>query len=143
MKIVLDTNVLLSGLISSLTPPAQVLLAIEGRDVQILLSGEIFAEYVRVVQRPSTRRYIRLSDEAIHTVLENLHGVARLIDSPEPVYASADPDDDKFLACAVAGNADCIVSGDTQLLDLGSFRDIPILTPAAFLHWMEHSTDNE
>ena len=115
----------------------------EGRDVQILLSGEIFAEYVRVVQRPSTRRYIRLSDEAIHTVLENLHGVARLIDSPEPVYASADPDDDKFLACAVAGNADCIVSGDTQLLDLGSFRDIPILTPAAFLHWMEHSTDNE
>jgi len=44
-----------------------------------------------------------------------------------------DPDDDKFLACAIAANASIIISGDPHLLSLGSYRSIPIMTPAQFL----------
>ncbi len=59
---------------------------------------------------------------------------------PDPIpIICADPDDDKFLACAVAGEADVIVSGDSHLLTLGSHAGIPILTPAAFLALLDES----
>ena len=57
----------------------------------------------------------------------------RIAASPLSEPVSIDPDDDKFLACAVAGEVDCIVSGDSDLLNVQEFRGIPILTPRAFL----------
>ena len=49
---------------------------------------------------------------------------------------ASDPDDNKFLECALAAQADAIISGDRHLLDLGQFRRIPILDPGAFLNWL-------
>lgn len=58
---------------------------------------------------------------------------SQTVSSPVPEVILEDPDDDKFLACAIDGGADYIVSGDHHLLDLGSYEGIPILRPATFL----------
>jgi len=64
----------------------------------------------------------------------NLAGTVAVIDSPSlPPVIQDDPSEDRFLECAVAGKADCIISGDKHLLKLVEFQGIPILKPAAFL----------
>jgi hypothetical protein len=65
--------------------------------------------------------------------LHELMAAAEFVDITERIAACRDPKDDKFLELAVSGKADVIVSGDGDLLDLNPFRDIPILTPAAFV----------
>jgi predicted nucleic acid-binding protein len=60
-------------------------------------------------------------------------GVVYVNDPPAIEGASSDPDDDKFFECALELGAECVVSGDSDLLELGSFMGIPILTPRAFL----------
>jgi len=67
-------------------------------------------------------------------ILEFVFSWSRFVQPKETVAVIAeDPDDDKFLACAVAANTSAIISGDPHLLGLGSYRNIPIMTPAQFL----------
>jgi uncharacterized protein len=56
-----------------------------------------------------------------------------MVTSEEAVAMARDPKDDKFLALAIAGAADCVISGDKDLLTLGSIGTVPILSPADFL----------
>ena len=74
-----------------------------------------------------------LDDEEIQTEVETLRYFAGFVVHDEEITAvEADPDDDKFLEAAVAGNTDYVVSGDQHLLDLESFRGIDIVTPREF-----------
>jgi len=88
-------------------------------------------EVIEVLQRS------RIAPKIAPVFLENIHrlfAAAEAVTITEPVTGCRDPDDDKFLALAVNGRADVIVSGDEDLLVLDSFRGIPIVTPAAFAH---------
>ena len=73
------------------------------------------------------------SEEERERFLRNLLQEAKLIEIEETIQACRDPKDDKFLELAVNGNADCIVSGDDDLLTLGPFKSVAILTPNDFL----------
>lgn len=129
MRVVLDTNVLISGIFFS-GPPTQILHAWRTRKVELALSTEILAEYQRVGERLA-QQYPGVE---VHAILGLILQNAELIQAPglaEPVCR--DPDDDKFLACALASKTNIIVSGDGDLLAVSGYHGIQVLTPKAFV----------
>jgi len=131
---VVDTNVLLS---SFLSPSSTAYVALEklGQSHTVLLSPETEEELKEVVKRPKFDSYVTLPIRL--SLLSAFIGGALLIETSERIRACRDPRDDKFLEVAVAGQADLILTGDADLLALHPFRDIAILTPAAYLASLE------
>lgn len=128
-KIVIDTNVFISAFGWDGKPEA-VLSLMEQRKVVNCITNDIYAELQRVVAYPK----LKFSSTLQVNILEFVFSWSRFVQPKEPVAVIVDdPDDDKFLACAIAANASAIISGDPHLLGLGSYRNIPIMTPAQFL----------
>src|SRR3989338_5945176 len=133
MKVTLDTNVLVSGTFWT-GNSFKILELIDKNRIKNVASKEIIKEYYEVIN----------SDEIIDKIkdkkLRMLKIAHKLITKSEIVEPSVkidiikdDPDDNKILECAIAGNVDCIVSNDKHLLKLKKFRNIPILTPDDFV----------
>jgi putative PIN family toxin of toxin-antitoxin system len=129
MKIILDTNVLISGIFFS-GPPSQILQAWQNKRFQIVLSEQILSEYQRVSDELSYK-YPQV-DIAPIIELVTIHG--QLIDTKGvDISICEDPDDDKFIECAIAGKCDIIVSGDKHLLKLAVYKGIKIIRPREFV----------
>ena len=127
--VVFDTNVLVSALGFGGTPLEALIRAFED-DVQLVVTSETLAELDRVMQ------YDRLpfTGDERKQYLEILRNEAEVVtELPELAVVERDPDDDMFLACAVGGNCQYVVSGDDHLLALKSFRGVEIVSPASFL----------
>lgn len=135
LRVVIDTNVIVSGILSRKGAPAELLNAWRERRFLLLSSSAIVAEVRAVMQYPRIRHKYHLSDEEIEQVIALLEHDAMLVAGEASVTGSLpdDPMDEMFLACALDGQADIIVSGDHHLLDLASYRDIPIMTARQFL----------
>jgi putative PIN family toxin of toxin-antitoxin system len=97
----------------------------------ILLSIAVFKELQEVLSRPKFDRYITL--ERRKELLENLVETTEFININETINECRDPKDNKYLELAVSGKAECIVTGDEDLLILNPFRQIDILTVQKFL----------
>lgn len=135
IRAVLDTNVLVSSLLSPGAVPSLIVRAWEADAFELCISRPLFDEVADVLTRPRIRKLARASSEQIEELLTLLPRIARFVEEPlavEPVVAG-DPDDDLVLATAVAAGAEVIVSGDHHLLDLKTYRGIPIATPRQFL----------
>src|ERR1035437_1658911 len=128
-RVVLDTNVVVSGMLFPGSIPSQALFkAQKGR---VLASEATNLESLEVLKRSRFDRYI---EAGIRNALAAEYlNACELIPIPFPIHACRDPRDDKFLEVAVYGRADVIVSGDADLLALHPFRGVAILTPAEFL----------
>lgn len=126
---VLDTNVLVSGILFGGKPREVLRLAIAGA-IAAYLSPSMLRELREVLARPK----FGLPSEVAFTIVEQLKLSLKMAYPQEvvPVIA-ADPDDDAVIACAVAAQADFIITGDPHLLDLGTYRQIEILSPAVYL----------
>jgi putative PIN family toxin of toxin-antitoxin system len=135
LRIVIDTNVIVSGILSRTGALAELLNAWRGRRFLLLSSPAILAEVRAVLQYPHIRKKFPLSDEEVDLTNTLLEHDALLVVGDAHVAGSVpyDPKDEMVLACAVDGEADVIVSGDHHLKDLESFRDIPIMTARQFL----------
>jgi putative PIN family toxin of toxin-antitoxin system len=129
MKIVLDTNVLISGIYFS-GPPGTILQAWRSGKFQLAVSIEILEEYLNVAERLANR-YAGVEYEGILGLIVQNAELVQAADLPKPV--SEDPDDDKFLACALASNTRIIVSGDSDLLRVSGYADIRVITPKRFI----------
>ncbi len=129
MKVILDTNVLISGIFFN-GPPYQILRAWRDGKIEFVISPEILEEYERVGEELSSKN----PSVNIQSVL-NLLTVNSLIvpDQPLPEQVSDDPDDEKFLACAISSNTKTIISGDKHLLKVSGFKEIKVLKPRQFL----------
>ncbi|HET8523304.1 MAG TPA: putative toxin-antitoxin system toxin component, PIN family [Thermomicrobiales bacterium] len=133
MRVVVDTNVVVSIYLTPTGPSATILNLLESRAFLLLLSPAITAEYDRVMRYPHIRRLHRKSDEEISRFIGRVSRLAVNVVSTQHLNVVADdPNDNKFVECAVEGGAQCIVSGDKHLLHLGSYMDIQILRPAEF-----------
>jgi putative PIN family toxin of toxin-antitoxin system len=133
--VVIETNMIVSGILSRKGAPAELLNAWRERRFLLLSSSAIVAEVRAVLQYPRIRHKYYLSDEEIDQVIALLEHDAMLVAGEASVAGSVpdDPKDEMFLACALGGQADVIVSGYHDLLDLASYRDIPIMTARQFL----------
>jgi uncharacterized protein len=131
MRVVLDTNILVSF---AIRPTANFRRIFEYviRDGDVLICEETLAELSEVLTRDKFMRYFSRVDD-IRDYIEWYEAMGEMIDLVEHVVACRDPKDDKFLALAVSGRADCIIAGDADLTTMGTFRGIPIYSPATFL----------
>jgi len=129
LRIVLDTNVFISG-VFFIGPPYEILEAWVDKRIQILISSEILHEYQRAGEELS-HQYPEIE---ITPILKSFTKNAISISVPRlPQPVCVDPDDDKFLACAVAGKAELIISGDKHLLNINDFQGIKIVKPRKFV----------
>jgi putative PIN family toxin of toxin-antitoxin system len=128
-RLVVDTNVVLSGLLFPGSTPNRALYKAQGSI--ILASDAMRQELAEVMVRSRFDRYVE-QEIRRRLVAEYLKAIVT-VDIPSPIRACRDPRDDKFLEAAVHGRADLIVTGDRDLLDLNPFRGIAILAPAAYL----------
>ena len=129
MKVILDTNVFISGIFFS-GPPSQILKAWANQTFQIVLSRQILEEYQRVAEGLSSK--FQAIDIMPIIELVTIHG--QFIDTRGfDIPVCEDPDDNKFIECAVAGNCKIIVSGDKHLLSLAGYHGITILPPRKFV----------
>lgn len=139
-RCVFDTNVLVSALLFDQSTPAQAFFAALHAG-EIIVSADVVAELNGVLSREKFRRYV--AEEERERFLRSLLREAGLIEIEQKIRACRDPKDDKFLELAVNGDADCVVSGDEDLLSLDPFRGIPILTPDKFLDALSKDRSEE
>jgi putative PIN family toxin of toxin-antitoxin system len=129
VNVVLDTNVFVAGVFFS-GPPAAILRAWRASRITLVVSPPILDEYRRVMHELATQ----FPTVAPGPPLELLAIHARLVQAPPlPETVCADPTDDMFLACAIAGDSRVVVSGDKALLRTSGYRGIEVITPRAFL----------
>jgi hypothetical protein len=130
---VLDTNVIASGFIDSTGPPGKTLAAWRDRRLDIVVSPSLLHEVADILRHPRLTRAYGLTGGSVADLLRLLESQAIRVPGRITIPPTArDPRDDHILACAVEGHADYLITGDNDLLDLGRFRDIPIVSPAAF-----------
>lgn len=129
-RIVLDNNVLVSRLLLPASVPGRaVRKAVDSG--QLLISDAMLAELAAVLSRPKFNSYITINDR--QEFLRLLSRVAERVPITYTIHTCRDPKDNMVLELAVNGRADLIVTGDQDLLVLGPFQSIPIVTPASYV----------
>jgi putative PIN family toxin of toxin-antitoxin system len=134
LKVVVDTNVLVSGTILDRGNPYEILEAWRRQEFTLVLSAEIVAEIETVLRRPKIFKKYNLTETLIARLIAAFGQEATTIKtiSIDPI-PDVEPADLKFLACAEVSDADYIVTGDQELLDLKTHRHSRIVSPRAFL----------
>jgi len=129
-RFVFDTNTIVSAFLFYQSTPGRALQAAIDKG-ELLLSIEVAEELGEVLRRNKLDRYLRkkVREEFLKVLIQD----AVFMEIPDRIRACRDPKDDKFLELAVTGQAECIVTGDDDLLILNPFRGVPILTAAEFL----------
>ena len=123
MRVVVDTSVFLPGVFFG-GPPRDVLAAWRASRIEMVVSGEIIQEYLRVGVRLSAR----FPGADLDRVLDMVAETAMLVSAPAlPEPVCEDRDDDKFLACAVAAGARYVVSSDRALLATAPYRNVTVI----------------
>ena len=135
MKVVLDTNVFVSSFFNPKGYPKKVIDLWKKGEIILCLCAEILEEYVEVLSRlglegePEMRELLGLFKKRINLEFVAIDGILQLI--PE------DPDDNKFIECALNSHADVVISGDKHLKELRRYKEILILSPADFIGSLE------
>jgi putative PIN family toxin of toxin-antitoxin system len=131
LKVVIDTNVLVSALLKPDSNPARIISLVMQQQLTLCLSKAILDEYKGVL---GYGKFAGLDRAASQRLLAKLKKHSLWITPGPKIEAiGADPSDNKFLECAVAGNADYIISGDYHLKDLKTFGRSQIVDPGVFL----------
>ncbi|MHC5824303.1 MAG: putative toxin-antitoxin system toxin component, PIN family [Nostoc sp.] len=129
-RFIFDSNVLISAFLFSQSKPRQAL--DQAQDIGVIvLSNSVLSELEEVLYRPKFDKY--LTKERRQEFLENLTENAQFIDVTEQINECRDPKDNKYLELALSGQAECIVTGDDDLLVLNPWRGIEILNVQEFL----------
>ena len=132
MRLVVDTNILVSALLAASSLPAQLVVLWRAGRFDLLTAAEQLDELMRVTRYPKIRE--RLAPALAGRLVNDLRGLAITLDALPVVDASPDPDDNYLLALAAAGSADFLVTGDKQdLLGLAIYQGTKIVTVRAFL----------
>ena len=139
MRAVIDTNVLLSGLLWRGAPHA-LIEHVRAGTLAMVSSPVLLAELAEVISRAKFDEILARSNTSRERSLAEMRQLAEVIVPPPlPQPVCRDPDDDHVLACALAAQADMIVSGDPDLLDLREYQSIRIVATAEALRLVERA----
>jgi len=128
LKIVLDTNVLVSGLLSPFNKPADILRLIISGQIRLCVDARILAEYRDVLYRPKFHFY----ENRIEILLDYIRNIGEPVNSIPLLYSSPDPGDVPFLEVAVAGGVKYLVTGNISHFP-AEYGSVQIITPAEFI----------
>ena len=129
VKVVVDTNVVISALLFG-GAPGKLIALWQSRAIKPVASKEIVDEYLRVLTYP---KFKLLEEEINYLLYQEILPFFDIIEVQQGLQIlEKDPQDDKFIRCALAANAVYIISGDQHLLTLKSYQKIKILSPADF-----------
>lgn len=133
MRITVDTNTLISSTFWY-GASDKIIARVEAKEMQLILSGEIIKEYIDVLEYEEIQDKIRDKQLVMKHTVKKIISISTIIEPKIKLdVVKDDPDDNKILECALAGNVDCIISNDKHLLKLKKFENIPILKPDDFL----------
>jgi putative PIN family toxin of toxin-antitoxin system len=132
MRIVIDTNVVASAIFFGGRPAALLRMVIT-RTLSAVATEEIVDEYQETVNYLMKKYSEKLDEFSLIPVVSAME----IIPASHNIHVCRDPDDDKFISCAVDGQCYYIVSGDKDLLTLGNYENIRILTVAEFMKMIE------
>ncbi len=127
MRIVIDTNVLISGVFFG-GFPRKILSAVVGQKICACSTAEIIIEYEEIVQEMISRKQGHIN----RSILSPLIKAMKIIEPVTHVKVCRDPDDNKFLECANDSHALYVVSGDKDLLIIGQYENVQIVTAKEF-----------
>ena len=136
MRVVFDTVVLVRGLIGPYSQWGKLIFE-RRKEYQWVVSPEIVAEYLDVLHRPELIRKYREAETRNLLVLLSLIESALLVEPAQVPAICRDPDDDKFLAAASVGMAECLVTEDADLLAVGTYEGTVICSAQAFLRRLD------
>ena len=139
MRVVLDTNVWVSGLLWR-GPAWRTLRFAEQDVIKLFVATPMLDELVKVLHYAKFHNRLDQLGLSLQDLIAYVTRIASLIEIEEgPAIVIADPDDDVFIWCAIAARAQIVVSGDHHLLELQSYKDIRVLHPQAFVDLVESS----
>jgi putative PIN family toxin of toxin-antitoxin system len=128
MRVILDTNVIMSAIFFG-GIPGKILDAQKERRMVLIVSPEILSEYQTVAARLAGKFHVEYG-----AILEWITVNSELVaDCPLKTQVSVDPDDDKFIACALSSGSKIICSGDKHLLDVNGYQGVEVLRPKEFV----------
>ncbi|MBE9146259.1 putative toxin-antitoxin system toxin component, PIN family [Planktothrix mougeotii] len=130
LRIVIDTNIFISGLLLPASKAQQVFDFVTRSQI-LLISDSTFAEICQTLIRRKFDKYLSLEKRL--NFIASLRQKAEIVNITETITTCRDPKDNKFLELAVSGQADLIITGDQDLLVLNPFRNIEIITVNEFL----------
>lgn len=138
MKVVVDTNVLVAGLLSPFGRPGEVVRMIVAGSLSLLYDARIMAEYTHVLKRPK----FSLSPEHIEALLDQVKAEGIIVASNPLIVHLPDTDDEAFLEVALAGHAQCLITGNLKHFPTAARQGMRIFAPAVFLdlHWQSEKT---
>ncbi len=143
IRVVLDTNILVSALITKKpSAPIQLYKAFINQQILLITSPSILAEVEDVINRENIVKYHKLIPAQRQEILKQLIILCYVTLETSPkdeIVIKNDPKDDKFILAALEGKANYIVSGDHHLLDMKEYKGIKILNPNEFLVILENS----
>jgi len=136
MIVILDTNVIISALLSPTGAPGEIIDLMEKGEIIVFTSNSLLLELERVLKYSKVTKYLDLNEEEINLFLKRFKMYTEVVEPDLRVNViEKDPDDDRVLECAVAAKASFIITGDEHLLELNEFQGIEILSPAVFRTW--------
>jgi len=137
MRAVIDTNILVSGLIRPRGVPGVILRAVRDGRVVPVLSPAILEEIASVLSRPWLQEKYGVDQAAVETFLRFLVTRGEIVEPTVEIRRCRDPGDDMFLEAAVEGSADRLVTGDNDLLEIGSVEGVAIVGARRFAEEVE------
>ena len=135
-KLILDTNIIVSALISNSTPTKILYEIVLTQKVQTCLSEEIFAEYVEVMNREKFVKYTNFKTKA-DIVLNKLREISRFYKTDRKIDILTDTSDNKFLELAAVSSADYLITGNILDFHITEFEYTRILTPREYWDYFD------
>lgn len=139
MRVVIDTNVLVAGLLSPFGRPGEVVRMIAAGSLSLLYDARIIAEYIQVLKRPK----FSFSPEHIEALLDQVKAVGVIVASDPLSVRLPDEEDEAFLEVALAGRAECLITGNLKHFPSAARQGMRVLTPAEFLDFYRQRTQTK
>jgi putative PIN family toxin of toxin-antitoxin system len=131
MNVVLDTNVIVSGLLDPFSPPGEIVRMVSAGALRLCMDPRVISEYRDVLNR----KRFRFDPEMTTSLLDYLQHAGTFVSATPLPSALPDPDDEPFVEVALAGRAQCLVTGNLRHFPKRACQGLSVLSPAEFIEY--------